>query len=85
VDATSFLEYQRVRSDTDKGSYILIARNTHLTKSVEGDIRTTMETAPGETKSDTTHFTLAPQETKKLVVFPEHTILTYEVSAFFKQ
>ena len=38
-----------------------------------------------ETKVDTEHFTLAPNEAKKLLTFPEHTHLTYEVSAFFKE
>jgi len=85
VDATPYLEYRRVPSEAEKGSFMLLARNTHVSKSIEGDIRTTMETGPNQSKVDTTHFTLGPQETKKLVVFPEHTTLTYEVSAFFKE
>jgi hypothetical protein len=84
-DATGYLEYQRTRSGTDKANYTLVARNTHLTKTIEGDIRTTVETAVNETKVDTEHFTLAPNESKKLLTFPEHTHLTYEVSAFFKE
>jgi hypothetical protein len=85
VDATAFLEYQRTRSESDKANYTLLARNTHLTKTIEGDIRTTLETAANETKVDTEHFTLAPNETKKLLIFPQDTHLTYEVSAFFKE
>ncbi len=85
VDATAFLEYQRGRSATDKTNYTLVVRNTHLNKTIEGDIRTTVETASNETKVDTEHFTLAPNEAKKLLTFPEHTHLTYEVSAFFKE
>jgi hypothetical protein len=85
VDATASLEYQRTRSESDKGSYTLFARNTHLTKTIEGDIRTTVETANNGTKVDTEHFTLGPNETKKLLTFPQDTHLTYEVSAFFKE
>jgi hypothetical protein len=85
VDATPYLEYQRVRSQSDKSTFNLFARNTHVSKTIEGDIRTTLETGPNETKVDTTHFTLAPQETKKLAVYPDNLHLTYEVSAFFKE
>lgn len=85
VDATPYLEYERVRSESDKTSFNLFARNTHLSKTIEGDIRTTLETGPNETKVDTTHFTLGPQETKKLAVYPDSVHMTYEVSAFFKE
>jgi hypothetical protein len=85
VDATPYLEYQRVRSESDKTSYNLFARNTHVSKTIEGDIRTTLETGPNETKVDSEHFILAPQETKKLAVYPDNVHLTYEVSAFFKE
>jgi hypothetical protein len=85
ADATPYLEYQRVRSESDKSSFNLFARNTHLSKTIEGDIRTTLETGPNETKVDSEHFTLAPQETKKLAVYPDNVHMTYEVSAFFKE
>ena len=84
-DATAYLEYQRMHSDVDKTLYALFVRNTHLNKKIEGDIRTTIETGPGESKVDTTHFTLAPNETKKLLVYPKTTQMTYEVTAVFKE
>jgi hypothetical protein len=84
-DATAYLEYQRMHSDADKSLYALFVRNTHLSKAIEGDIRTTIETGPGESKVDTTHFSLAPNETKKLLVYPKTTQMTYEVTAFFKE
>jgi len=84
-DATAYLEYQRMHSDTDKSLYALFVRNTHLNKAIEGDIRTTIETGPGESKVDTTHFTLAANETKKLLVYPKTTQMTYEVTAVFKE
>jgi len=84
-DATPFLEYKRVRSQTDKSSFALFVHNAHASKSIDGDIRTTLETGPNESKVNNEHFTLAPQETKKLAVFSEQTRLTYEVSAFFKE
>jgi hypothetical protein len=34
---------------------------------------------------DNMHFTLGPNETKKVLVYPTSTKLTYEVSAFFKE
>ena len=85
VDATGFLEYQRTRSESNRANYTLVVRNTHLTKTIDGDIRTTVETAVNETKVDTEHFTLAPNETKRLIVYPESTHLTYEVTAYFKE
>ena len=83
-DATAYLEYQRTRAGADKSQYALLVRNTHVTKAIEGDLRTTIETGPNESKVDTTHFALAPNETKKLLVYPATTQLTYEVTAFFK-
>jgi hypothetical protein len=85
VDATPYLEYQRARVESDKTSYQLLARNTHVSKVIEGDIRTTLETGPNESKVTNEHFTLAPNETKKLLVYPEQAKLSYEVSAFFKE
>jgi hypothetical protein len=60
-------------------------RNTHSNKAVVGDIRMTIEIGPGESKVDTTHFTLAPNETKRLLVYPKTTQLSYEVTASFKE
>jgi hypothetical protein len=84
-DATAYLEYQRMHTDGDKSLYALFVRNTHLNKAIEGDIRTTIETGVGESKVDTTHFALAPNETKKLLVYPKTTQMSYEVTAFFKE
>jgi hypothetical protein len=84
-EATAYLEYQRAHTEADKSSYALFVRNTHLNKAIEGDIRTTIETGPGESKVDTMHFALAPNETKKLLVYPKTTQMTYEVTAFFKE
>ena len=84
-DATAYLEYQRMYSETDKALVALYVRNTHATKSIEGDIRTTIETGANETKVDTTHFTLSPNDSKKLLVYPGSIHMTYEVTAFFKE
>ncbi len=84
-DATEYLEYQRMHSEKDKSMIALVVRNTHLTKTVEGDVRTTIETGPGESKVDNMHFTLGPSDSAKLLVYPANTRLTYEVSAFFKE
>ena len=84
-DATASLEYQRTRTGADKSSFALLVRNTHLKKTIEGDVRTTIETGPGQSKVETTHFTLAPSETKQLLVYPKTTQMTYEVTAFFKE
>ncbi len=84
-DATEYLEYQRVHSEKDKALTALFMRNTHLNKSIEGDIRTTIEIGPGQSKVDDMHFSLGPNETKKVLVYPANTRMTYEVSAVFKQ
>jgi hypothetical protein len=84
-DATPYLEYRRTRSDDDKSMYALFVRNTSPTKGVEGEIRTTIETAANETTVDTSHFSLGPNETKRLLVYPDKFHLTYEVTAFFKE
>jgi hypothetical protein len=65
--------------------YTLIARNTHLTKTIEGRMRTTMQPSPGDVKVDSQSFTLAPSEEKKLLVYPVRIPLTYEVTAFFRE
>jgi hypothetical protein len=84
-DATEFLEYERIHSEKDKALTALVVRNTHPSKTIEGDIRTTIETGMNESKIDTSHFSLGPSDSKKLLVFPTSTKLSYEVSAFFKQ
>lgn len=84
-DATPYLEYRRTRSDDDKGMYALFVRNTSPTKGVEGEIRTTIETGDNQTTVDTSHFSLGPNETKRLLVYPDKFHLTYEVTAFFKE
>jgi hypothetical protein len=84
-DATEYLEYQRVHSEKDKSMIALVVRNTHTSKTVEGDVRTTIETGPGASKVDNMHFSLGPSDSAKLLVYPASTRLTYEVSAFFKE
>jgi hypothetical protein len=84
-DATAYLEYQRMHSETDKALVALVVRNTHLTKSIEGDIRTTIETGSNESKVDNIHFSLSPNDSKKMLVYPASIHMTYEVNAFFKE
>ncbi len=84
-DATAYLEYQRKHSESDKSLVALYVRNTHPTKAIEGDVRTTIETGPGESKVDNTHFSLGPSDSKKIFVYPATTQMSYEVSAFFKE
>ena len=85
VDATSYIEYQRSRStEGTETLYTLTARNTNLSKTIEGTMRTTMETGPGDMKMDTQSFTLGPAEQKKLLVYPTRFAPTYEVTATFR-
>ncbi|MEP6672715.1 MAG: hypothetical protein ABJF10_26360 [Chthoniobacter sp.] len=84
-DATASLEYQRMHSETDKSLVALVVRNTHLNKTIEGDMRTTIETGSNESKVDTIHFVLAPNDSKKVLVYPASIHMTYEVTAFFKE
>jgi hypothetical protein len=84
-DATEYLEYQRVHSEKDKSMIALVVRNTHPSKTVEGDVRTTIETGVNESKVDNMHFSLGPSDSAKLLVYPANTRLTYEVSAVFKE
>jgi hypothetical protein len=74
-----------VHSEKDKSLIALIVRNTHSSKSVEGDVRTTIETGLNQSKVDNMHFSLGPNDSAKLLVYPASTHLTYEVSAFFKE
>ena len=85
TDATPYIEYQRTHSDGDEPMYNLLARNTHPTKTIEGHMRTTMQTIPGDMKIDSQSFTLAPNEQKKLLIYPVRFPLTYEVSASFRE
>jgi hypothetical protein len=83
-DATANIEYQRTRSEGAEPLYTLIARNTHGSKSIEGQMRTTMQVSPSDMKMDSQSFTLAPNEQKKLLVYPARFPLTYEVTASFR-
>ena len=83
-DATANIEYQRTRSQGDDPLYTLVARNTHGTKTIEGQMRTTMQISPSDMKMDSQSFTLAPNEQKKLLVYPARFPLTYEVTASFR-
>jgi hypothetical protein len=74
-----------VHSEKDKSLIALVVRNTHPSKTVEGDVRTTIETGPGQSKVDNMHFSLGPSDSAKLLVYPASTQLTYEVSAVFKE
>ena len=80
-DATAYIEYQRTKKDA---LYILTARNTHLTRTIEGQMRTMMQTGPGDLKVDSQSFTLGPSVEKKLLIYPARLPLTYEVTAAFK-
>jgi hypothetical protein len=83
-DATGYIEYQRTRSGDREPVYTLLARNTHPKKTIVGQMRTTMQTAPGDMKVDSQSFTLAPNELKQLLVYPARFPLTYEVDATFR-
>jgi hypothetical protein len=83
-DATPYIEYQRTRSQGAEPTYTLIARNTHMKKTIVGQMRTTMQTSPGDLKVDSQSFTLAPNEPKQLLIYPVRFPLTYEVSATFR-
>jgi hypothetical protein len=84
-DATPYLEYRRTRSHGAEPLLTLTARNTHMKKTIEGQMRTTMQISPSDMKMDSQSFTLAPNEQKTLLVYPERFHLTYEVTANFKE
>lgn len=84
-DATAHLEYHRTRSEKEGGLYTLTARNSHPTKTVVGQMRTTMETAPNQLTLDAQSFTLGPNEEKRLLVYPSRFRLSYEVTAVFRK
>lgn len=85
ADATANIEYQRTRTEGKEPMYNLIVRNTHLTKTIEGRMETTMQPRPGDVKVDSQSFTLSPSEEKKLLTYPVRMPLTYEVTAFFRE
>jgi hypothetical protein len=84
-DAAPYIEYQRTRSKDKEPLYTLLARNTNPKQTIVGQMRTTMETAPGDLKVDSQSFVLAPNEVKQLLVYPVRFPLTYEVSATFRK
>ena len=84
-DGTPYLEYQRTRSKESETLYTLLVRNTHPSRTIQGNMRTTMETAPGDLKVDSQSFTLGPNEQKRLLVYPTRFQLTYEVTASFQE
>ncbi len=84
-DAIPHLEYRKAREEGERRVYSLSARNTHPTKTIVGEVRMTLETAARETKVLSKTFTLAPNETEKLIVYPEACRLSYEVTAAFKE
>ena len=84
-DATPYIEYHRTRTNEGVPMYTLTAHNSHLTKTIQGQMRTSMETGPGDMKVDSQSFTLTPNEEKKLLVYPARFPLTYEVTASFRE
>jgi hypothetical protein len=85
-DATPYLEYQRTKAEGKaEPLYTLFVRNTHMNKTIEGQMRTTLETAPGDMKMDSQDFLLAPNEQKRLLVYPARFPLSYEVTASFRE
>ncbi len=85
TDATPYIEYQRTRSHENEPLFTLLARNTHPTKTIEGQMRTSMQIGPGDLKVDSQAFTLGPNEQKRLLVYPTRFPLTYEVTASFRE
>jgi len=83
-DATRYIEYQRTRSEGASGTYTLVARNTHPKRTIEGQMRTTMQISPSDMKVDSQSFVLGPNEPKKLLIYPVKYQLTYEVTAVFR-
>jgi len=84
TDATPYLEYQRKQSNEGEAMLTLYVRNTHATKTIDGQMRTTMTTGPGDMKVDSQTFTLGPNEQKRLLIYPARFPLTYEVTASFR-
>lgn len=84
-EATPYLEYQKAREEGGRKVYALSVRNTHPTKAIVGEARMTLETGTRESKVISQSFTLTPSETQKLLVYPDGSHLTYEVTATFKE
>ena len=84
-EATPYLEYRKSREEDGRHVYALSVRNTHPTKVIAGEARMTMETVARESKVISQTFTLTPNETQKLLVYPDGTHLTYEVTAAFRE
>jgi hypothetical protein len=84
-EATPFLEYQKAREEGDRKVYALSVRNTHPTKVIVGEVRMTLDTSASESKVISQTFTLHPNETQKLIVYPDANRLTYEVTAAFRE
>ena len=85
TDATPYLEYQRKQSNEGGEAVLtLFVRNTHSSKTIDGQMRTTMTIGPGDMKVDSQNFTLGPNEQKRLLIYPARFPLTYEVTAAFR-
>jgi hypothetical protein len=85
TDATPYLEYQRKQSNEGGEAMLtLFVRNTHSSKTIDGQMRTTMTINPGDMKVDSQNFTLGPNEQKRLLIYPARYPLTYEVTAAFR-
>ena len=84
-EATPYLEYKKTREEGGRKVYALSVRNTHPTNVIVGEARMTLETGTRESKVISQSFTLTPSETQKLLVYPEGSHLTYEVTAAFRE
>jgi hypothetical protein len=84
-DATPYLEYRKTREEGGRKAYALSVRNTHPTNVIVGEARMTLETGARESRVISQSFTLTPSETQKLLVYPEGSHLTYEVTAAFRE
>ena len=84
-EATPYLEYRKAREEGGRKAYALSVRNTHPTKVIVGEARLTLDTGARESKVISQSFTLTPNETQKLLVYPEGSHLTYEVTAAFRE
>ncbi len=85
TDATPYLEYQRKQSnESGEAMLTLFVRNTNASKTIDGQMHTTMTIGPGDLKVDSQNFTLAPNEQKRLLIYPARYPLTYEVTAAFR-
>jgi hypothetical protein len=83
-DATAYLEYQRTLEKGTKPSYTVSARNTHVSRTISGQLRTTTEGSAYATQIHSESFTLLPNEQKPVLTYPANTRVTYEVTATFQ-